>query len=210
MSRRVGSQAFTLVEVVIAASVLMIIVVVALGTMGTMTEHVAVSTVQLDLRSRAHDAAVLMQRELRAISRTTIALDGVDPVSGKFTRVRFRSVAGFDTAEKKVVLDPAAGDPHDVRFELEPTETSNEKDDDGDGLIDEGRLVLFRGGAEVAELTRFVRGSSLELSLRPGNGAACSNGDTHLLVSFTLQQRSRKANEPPEEHTEMFHVGLRN
>jgi prepilin-type N-terminal cleavage/methylation domain-containing protein len=203
-------RGFTVVEVVIAASVLVIVVVVALGTLGTMSEHVAKSTVQLDLRARAHDAAMLMQRELRAVSRTSLALDDADPVSGKFRRVRYRSVAGFDTADKKVLLDPAAGDPHDVRFELEATETSNGVDDDGDGLIDEGRLVLYRGGAEVAELTRSVRASSLELSLQPGNGASYSNGDTHLYVSFTLQQRSRTAGEPPEEHTEMFHVGIRN
>jgi type II secretory pathway pseudopilin PulG len=204
-----GRRGITLLEVVIASGVLATIMALALGVMSSMTEHVADASVTSDLASRGRNAAVLVQRELRVATRSSLVTDAPDAQSGLFTRVHFRQVVGFDTTAKSVVVAPATGTAHDIRFVLDAGETSDGADQDGDGLVDEGRLVLYHAGAPVADVARDVRASSLVFRIEPSAGATPTAGDTHLYVSFELQQKGRKAG-VIETHVEAFQVGLRN
>lgn len=208
--RRRARNGFTVIEVVISSAVLAVLVGLALSMMGTMSEHVAEATVQSDLRARTHDASVLLQRELRSIARAHLVLDTPDPTSGQFTRLRYRSVVGFDTSTGAAIVDPpVANAAHEVRFVLDAGETSDGDDDDGDGLIDEGTLVLYRSGVRLADVASSVCASSLKFEVSPGGGATAGAGDTHVVLELTLQQRGRQQN-VTETYTESVQVGLRN
>lgn len=210
MSRSTRRGGFTIFEVVISSSVLAVLVTLALGIMGSMSEHVADATVHSDLRARTHDASVLLQRELRSIARAHLVLDTPDPSSAFFTRLRYRNVIGFDTSTGKAIVDPPVGTAaHELRFLLDGGETSDGDDDDGDGLVDEGTVVLYRAGVRMADVATSVRASSFKLALSPANGASAGAGDTHLTVELTLQQRGRQQN-ITETYTEAVQVGLRN
>lgn len=204
-----GRRGFTVVEVVIAASVLAIVVALSLGLLGSMSEQVADSTVISDLRARGRNASVLLKRELRSIAGETVSLSDPDPDdTDSFRAISYRQVIRFEPgATPPEVLDPLPpASPHRIVFELEGGESANGVDDDGDGLIDEGRVFLERGGARIAEVARDVR--SFKVSL-PSGASSVFVGDTHLEVQFTLQQRGRRAG-VVETYAEGFNVGLRN
>jgi hypothetical protein len=166
---------------------------------------VAIGTVQGDLRARAHDAGTLLARELRAAARSSLVLAEPNPENGaQLQRLRFRRVVGFDAANHEALLDPL----HELAFELEPGESIDGIDEDGDGLVDEGRLVLSRDGVRLAELAVGVRGRDFGFSLESG-AAAPLPADACLIIHYTLQQRGRRAGELALR-TEELRVGLRN
>lgn len=198
----------TLVEVVISASVLAIIVSLCLGLMGTTSEHVADTTIQSDLRARGRNAALTIQRELRCVVVTTLATSRPHPSAGLDTRIRYQQVVGFDTTSGDRITDPTGTSTHEISFEAQ--EAENELDDDGDGLIDEGRLRLYRNGVAVAEIANGVDGHTVQFQLRDASGGAATAATAaYIHVQFTLQQRGRRAG-VTETWTESFDVGLRN
>jgi hypothetical protein len=211
-ARRAG---FTVVEVVIAAALLATLIALAMGVMGTTAEHVADNTVQNDLRAQGAATSILLQRELRSVSRSDLELHGIDPSTGLYTEARFRVVTDFNETTGQPDKEPASPLYHSIVFEYEPTETSNGVDDDGDGLIDEGSLVLYRSGTKMAELAARVRGTSVAFKFAtpappltpiPWTPVA---GDTTLEMTFMLQQRGRQPG-VLDTHQVEFLIGLRN
>lgn len=214
MSKRAG---FTIIEAVIAAALLATIIGLSLGFMATTTDHVAMGTIRLDLQARAQDAGKLIERELRTASRNNLVLSNAYPVgAGAYTWVSYRSVVGFDTSSEAALLDPtfASGNFHSIRFVLGGGETANAADDDGDGLIDEGSLVLYRSGVALATIAENVDGSTVEFLLCAGASQQPSQptpigSTTHLLIRYQLQQRGRRAG-ALDTHLYETSVGLRN
>lgn len=59
----------------------------------------------------------------------------------------------FVCADGRLALNAAAiTTPRSLEFELDPNELDNDKDDDGDGLIDEGKLFFRYGGTSMVLL----------------------------------------------------------
>lgn len=93
--------------------------------------------------------------------------------------------------------------PRTLRFEIDPTEANNGADDDGDGLIDEGILVLIedvglptehrrvlaRGLAEYAEGEVFNGVDDNGDGLVDESGFAIERMGAALEVTVTLEQR---------------------
>lgn len=206
MSRR----GFTLLEAVVAGALLATLAALALGTMGSASEQVALSTLQADLQARAHDAAALLRRELRVAARGSLALAGANPENGaQFQRLSYRQVVGFDAAAHAPLLSPLPpAPPHELRFEPEPGETVDGADEDGDGLVDEGRLTLARDGVDQVDLAAGVRGADLGFSFESG-ATTPQAADACLIIHYTLQQRGRRAGEVALR-TQELRIGLRN
>lgn len=203
------ASGFTLLEVIISAAVLVAVVGLSLGVMGTTSAHVAESTISSDLRRRGQNAARILQRELRSVASETVQFSNPDPnvVDGYWT-MSYSQVVSFDpTATPPRILDPLpAATPHRLRFLLDSGETADGDDDDGDGLIDEGRVVLERGGTVIAELASGVRDFRFSV---PSGASSVMVGDTHLRLQFIVQQRGRSVG-IVESYSVFFDVGLRN
>lgn len=129
--------AFTLLEMVIAMGTLAVV----LGAVGMFQKRSAMQSRASLARERAETHA------RRALDRAAEELRGVgrlllnpDPTSVLGTStINYQKPAGVTNAGTIVW-----GTPSRLRLELEPGETNNGTDDDGDELVDERRLVLFR------------------------------------------------------------------
>jgi hypothetical protein len=61
--------------------------------------------------------------------------------------IEFQSASGLLSMNASLLTSPRR-----IVFTLEPGETDNDKDDDGDGLIDEGIITLLQNGVTLAIL----------------------------------------------------------
>ena len=145
----------TLIEVSISAA-FMVPILFAMITMGnTVSKATAVN----EARSRATEVlrtiTANFERCIRSASLVTIATE--DPntntqkaygTTNSWTKaqsmVKHTSLK-FQAVDKAPTESSSLGVPVAFRFELDPDEAKNGLDDDGDGLVDEGRLVMYRG-----------------------------------------------------------------
>jgi prepilin-type N-terminal cleavage/methylation domain-containing protein len=141
-------RGFSLIELVLAVSLLTLL----LGSIGLVSRTseqafrsgAASSAVEL----RASTALALVVRELEGATRTDLT---PDPMAGLGTsELRFRHVIGFDGS--RVVL----GNARVLRLEPEEGETIDGTDEDGDGLVDEGRIVLIEDAGLATERSRVI------------------------------------------------------
>jgi len=147
-SRREGG--FTLLELAIS--------LMLLGIVSWAASLIASSSNALmsdDLRELTLDAAAeritnRLAEELRAASADTV----LPVVLDESREVRFQKVTGFSGVEPQ--LGPATM----IRFEPMAGEEMNGRDDDGDGLTDEGRIVYRIDGSDPEVLSENVRGVS--------------------------------------------------
>jgi len=145
---------FTLVEIVIATTIICGVFAAAFGIVVSGTRTVETGVRDTRLRSEVRQVLSRIERDARSARVET----PVDP-----TVLRLRKFHGsyedghgafdFDEGEIRWDLVPI----QTYRWEIESTETLNGKDDDEDGLVDEGELVLLRGGERTVLATNVPR-----------------------------------------------------
>lgn len=110
-------------------------------------------------------------REFMDAARTTVTLTPAAPLQG--TSISYRRATGWGGGALQ--LSPTRR----IRFELDPAELADGLDNDGDGLVDEGRVVLSTdvagGGTQAVLVTGVAALTQGELD----NGAD-DNGDGRI------------------------------
>lgn len=196
MPRRPSSRSgFTLYEVVITVGLLGV-VFAATGMVSQSTSDLAsFSGEKSRTETRARRALDRVVEELAMAGRTMLAPDPAAP--GWTSDLDFQCVTGT------VGGAPVWGLLTTLRWEREPTELADGQDNDGDGLVDEGRVVLVRdvGGANEQTIVlcngvaEFAEGETAAIGDENGNGLEDENGfslqrDGELMtVRLTLQEQ---------------------
>jgi len=221
---RARGPGFTLLEVIVATAILAGILVVVLGLLDTTDDTVGESLVTTDAALRANRLAERYRRELS--SAGSLTLDGAaQSPSADFTAVRYSpALRGYDFDNNRAIFDNL----HDMRFVLAPAETLDGVDEDRDGLIDEGSIVLLEdgdssgtieAGESYGEIASDVPAASIQLQFVDPDGASsgadqAQPGDTALEVRFAVQQRLPQvgADGSPVTHSErrFVRITLRN
>jgi hypothetical protein len=214
--RRASRGGFSLVELIIALTLL--VLVLGLPAMilrsSSMAYSTGTSTGEIDLSSRRSLDLLASRLVSSALGRIPAAAAGPDV---PHTAVTFQVATGFDgdatvwAPDERIALEP------------EPGEAVDGADNDGDGLVDEHRIVLIRDLGLATERTTVVCrrvARSLEGEL-PGNGLD-DNGNgfvdegglliafdgERVLLALTLERRD--AFRAPIVSTAQRTIALRN
>ncbi|HVS17163.1 MAG TPA: prepilin-type N-terminal cleavage/methylation domain-containing protein [Planctomycetota bacterium] len=186
---------FTLYEVVITVG-LLAVVVAATGMVSQSTNDLAnFSGEKSRTETRARRALDRVVEELAMAGRGMLTPDPAAP--GWSDDVDFQCVTGTALGA------PIWGTLTTLRWERDPNELDDGQDNDGDGLVDEGRLVLVRnvGGANEQTIVlctgvaEFAEGETGAVGDENGNGLEDERGfslqrDGELLtVRLTLQEQ---------------------
>lgn len=144
-----GRRGTTLLEAVIAAALLVLLAGVAARSSQSMGAGYRTEAAVSKLRGNASVAA----REVSSLLRSA-DLDGVQPPAVP-NQVSISETLEFQRS--------APGAPVEVlQFEYEPSDPNDGVDNDGDGLVDEGRLVLVQNPMQVNERRRVLLSSVSE------------------------------------------------
>lgn len=172
MRRRFNRKSgLTLIEVTVASAFLMLV----LGSLSAVTLktqqsfHDGLESARLE--GRAHRTMERMIRELLSAKKS-----GIQPVldqPGEWTpALTFQANKGFGASQ--IVWGPNVR----IQFEYDPAEANNGKDDDGDGLVDEGQVVLVVSpGTQQEKRVTLVRGVREYLEGEVGDGKKDENGN---------------------------------
>lgn len=139
---RRGNAGFSLIELGVAILVLGVALGSAAMVSTSSRQAYRFSMTETGLEQRLHTALRRAADELALTGETLIDPDPLPAVFCADLQYQHVTIDGAD-----VVLGPLAR----VRCELEPGETADGDDDDGDGLVDERRLVLIRNDGEPDE-----------------------------------------------------------
>lgn len=195
MLRRNARSGFTLYEVAITVGLLGV-VFAATGMVSRSTNDLArFSGEKSRTETRARRALDRVVEELAMAGQSMLAPDPAAP--GWTSDLSFQCVTG------SALGVPIWGTLTALRWEREPTELADGVDNDGDGLIDEGRVVLVRDFGGVGEQTivlcngvaEFAEGETAAIGDENGNGLEDERGfslqrDGELLtVRITLQEQ---------------------
>lgn len=197
---RQGEQGFTLVELVLVATLLTMAMAIVGMCMNTATQSLNAD----DLVGRAMESlqrsAVRISQVARPCSLTTYRVaavasdvpalasavgEWIEPVDGDpRASIMFQSASGVLSMNASALTGPRI-----FTLELDAGEVDNDIDDDGDGMIDEGRVVLDYEGIKVALASNIegctftLTGRLLAIELR---SAARARGG--LLQRFTIRE----------------------
>lgn len=196
--RRAG---FSFLEVVVASAILVVVITFSLGVLSDTDRSVGESLRLDDLVNQANLTGEQISRELRSAGRLLL-----DAAPGK--RLTYSPVTGYDFARGA----PRYGPARQLRFAR--TEADDGLDNDRDGLIDEGDLVLLRDsdgdGVPDEQIAVLARGVSEGLAISfPGGGTAPLPADSEVRIDFAIQGRLPRTG---AVHTEprQLRLGLRN
>ena len=194
-ARRSRRSGYTLVEMSIVLT-LLVMVIGATLTVGTASEKTyRTGTTAAHLEAQADMAVGRIVSELRIARRTSLSPDPT-PGSGGL-EVEYVQPLGINNG----VVQWST--PRRLAFEHDPRELDDGLDNNGNGLVDEGQIVLredFGGPGERAHvITRWVRelaaGETANGADDNGNGLVDEAGflverfDETLVVRLTLEQR---------------------
>ena len=160
---------YTMLEMVISVTLLSLILggVVSLGLAGSGAFKAGVTTTTLD--NRVRQSSERLAKEIAGARRGTLIPDP-QPIPGiqgvGTSTLDFEQNVGF--AAGAIQWGPRTR----VAFEYEAGELNNGADDDGDGLIDEGAIVMtVDPGSAAARRTVLATGVSELLEGETANGA---------------------------------------
>ncbi len=212
-STRAGS---TLLEVILAATLFVLIAASAVTVVDAAVQGYRTETVSAQLDSLARELLDEISEHLRGADLEAVTPPGVKaPASTSL--VDFQRALGF---QNDAVL---WGPTERLAFEYDPGDPDNGADDDGDGLIDEGRVVWIENpgaaGERRAALCSWVRewlegetpGNALDDN---GNGLVDERGfcldfaGSRATVRLSLERRDRDGH--AIVHTVSRAVTLRN
>ncbi len=158
MNRQAG---FTLVELTLVAALLAMIMAGVASFLGAATTSIRLDDNIAVAMESLQRSAIRVSQVMRPCSISTYrvqstpadvpaaaAAEGlwIEPVDGDArAAILFRSATGELSLNAQELTEPRS-----FRIQLEPGENDNDADDDGDGLIDEGRLMMDYDGIPVA------------------------------------------------------------
>lgn len=157
LPRRTSRAAYTIIEVVIASSLLFILIMASMTAFASSNEHLGQSIVIADVSQRANHIEDRVQELLRSSGEFDLD-DEKTSDSIPFDRINFRPLTGIDYS---------------------PTQRSIvwRAENDGDLLTGEGRLEVWSGGAKLFELGRDVSSDFRVEFFQPASTTA-STGQT--------------------------------
>jgi Tfp pilus assembly protein PilE len=162
---------FTIIEVVIASSLLMILIVASMTAFASSNEHLGQSMIIADVNQRANTIEDQLQEQLRSSGEFVLddekSSDTID-----FDRIDFRPLEGasYSATLRSVVW---------------------RAENDSDVLAGDGRLEVWSGGAKLFELGRDVKDDFRVEFFEPSKttaslGATPGDLDQEVRVSFTV------------------------
>ena len=166
-----------------------------LAVMRTSTRAYGVGTTDARLESLANQTLDQIASRLRSSQRATMTPTLSAPFSS--SQIDFQSSIG--TAGGLTLWGPVER----IGFQYSPGDPNDGVDNDGDGFVDDGRVVWTQdvGGANERSITwvngvsEYLRGETLDTTDENGNGLVdeqglCFNFDgTSVIVRLTLQAR---------------------
>jgi Tfp pilus assembly protein PilW len=164
-TRHRARRGTTIVEFAVATFILALILS-AIGLVSRSgTKSFRKSAFDAALENRARIALATLAEELeKAGSTTLVGLPAAPLWTDAFS---FDEVQAVSSADGSVTWSPSR-----LQFEYEPGETNNGADDNGNGLVDEGRIVLVRYRGQAGEMhVVLARWVSEYLQGETGNGA---------------------------------------
>jgi prepilin-type N-terminal cleavage/methylation domain-containing protein len=152
--QRPGERGFTLLEMMIALLLILPVLYAATEANSRVNSVVAVNEVRAHLMAQSSAGMDRIAPLLRSTVLSTAqaratpwspwtALANLTPACG----VRFRSSLGPLWLDSTSLTEQRT-----IEFILDDGEASNSSDDDGDGLVDEGQLILREGSTNTALL----------------------------------------------------------
>ncbi len=193
---------FTLLETMISLSVVIPILLIIGATSSTASQSIETSSRAADVNTACRRMSQRLAKLIRPAKLSTVEVPAVtDDVTtllatsvGEWispTDLAWRPGLQFLSATGQFSMNAALSTtPRRIVFELDSGETDNDQDDDGDGLIDEGRVLLLQNGItlailrDVEECTFMFDGRLLSMRLRIARRAA----DNRIYRSEVEQQ----------------------
>ncbi len=143
-----ASAGFTLVEVLVVTALLLPMLIAIATTTGLVQNSMSVNEVRGDLSRKMHRVAEDVGRLMRSAALSTMEHRHEPGEAWHFptelvtgVSLRFRHAEGLLSINATSLSSLRT-----LEFVLEPGETDNGLDDDGDGLVDEGSLMQFQDG----------------------------------------------------------------
>lgn len=188
-------KGWSLVEVSVATGVASVVLGLTMQVTTQTGKAVGEGLERSSLAVKASRCGRMLGGELRSLDSASVVLGNAAPPTGAFTSLTFRSVTGFDAQAGVTTLGPLT----EIRFVLDAGESWGgvPTDTDGDGVMDDGSLVLFRdadgsdsieAGEQLCVIARDVAGSELSFSL-PSGGELPVDDDARLDLTFELHDR---------------------
>ncbi|MEO6710261.1 MAG: prepilin-type N-terminal cleavage/methylation domain-containing protein [Planctomycetota bacterium] len=162
---------FTLLEIVFAVAILGLV----LGSLTGVLDSTRKGYGQGSAGARAHaDARRAIDRIAAELENAGLGTLFPNPIGVAASDELFQTVAGVNPATSAIIFNTSTR----LRFAYEQGEANNGLDDDGDGLVDEGQVILTRNVGQADEIsTTLVRGISEYLEGETGNvGDENANG----------------------------------
>lgn len=187
-SRQAG---LTLVETVVSMTLMTVIVGGVVSSTARGMAAVRTSTASAEITARSGRAMTRILQEVEALGATSLSPDLITgaglPIESS-PSIQFRSGDNWQAGNIVWSTDTR------VRFQTDSNELENGVDDDGDGLIDEGAVVLTLdvGGAEERNVTiatgvrGYLDGEILNGLDDNGNGVADERGLVFTRVNNVL------------------------
>ena len=179
----------TYLEVVIGLAMVASLVLAGLGVEQSALKGIRATERSAQVSERAARLAGRIDRELRLASLGTLRVPGPLGLQAPVNlttyqdELRFKRVINFGTGG--IVTSPETT----LRRTLDPGENSNGVDDDGDGLVDEGTLLLATAGGVSATIATGVtsfsirlQGKSLTVTVSAGIGGPGGDARTESVV----------------------------
>ncbi|MGE0711750.1 MAG: hypothetical protein AB7N76_30620 [Planctomycetota bacterium] len=199
--RQGRARGFTLLEAVVAASLLFVALGMAMTLFLNVDREVAGAVSSSDLDMRMNRTMGFLRTELGNLrganeaSNQPVQLTDTGLSPGNYTRLQFRPVIGYTPSTQQLQYDST----RTLEILLDPAEVNNDQDDNGNGLIDEGILVYTVNGVATTIATGIAInaedygagavGQDFGFSFLPGNGPTFTNGDRALNLSLTFLTR---------------------
>ena len=204
---------FTMIEMVIVAAIFAIVMNSAVTTMRSGQKSFEQSVSSTVLSSRAN--RVLNRIARRMTSGGSSVLDQLDSAPLSEDSVTFQDIQGFSNGA------PIWSDDVQILLEYDEGETDNDIDDDGDGLIDECRIVQVESGTGgdqrvviAKSVAEFLEGEEPNLADDNGNGLEDERGlcftrqNNTVIIRVSLQRVD--VNGAVDTRTVQTSVALRN
>jgi type II secretory pathway pseudopilin PulG len=186
---------FTLLEAVTGVVLAVSVMAFATSSLATTRNVLSQATSMADVEASAQRAANAIMIELRQsgspASGSGLAVDEDTSTPRNLTnRVTFRKNAGFDDVAGTVVWS----DPIEFAFEYDARESGNGRDDDGDGLVDEGRIVRRDFAPDGTTRTKVIATSvfdTVSFAIEPGGKAVILVLETGAVLDKQSVRRHR-------------------
>jgi prepilin-type N-terminal cleavage/methylation domain-containing protein len=162
---RAARSGFTLIELAIAIGIVGLVAGSLVGVLDSTRKTYNQGSAQTRVQADARRALDRIAAELENVGLATLV---PAPVGVAVNDLVFQVATGVNAANSAITF----GSSTRLRFAYEAGETNNGVDDDGDGLVDEGRVILTRNYLQANEVSvTLVRGVSEYLQGEFANGA---------------------------------------